>query len=162
MMTASSSGEIPPSGRPTFRASWTISARRRRISRSKSARTNPFRARNTSRCATASTMSGRRLAVPAGPHDRVYPGDPGKPGEPRRVAPDAVERQVDEGSATRGPERGELLDDGRLVATQLPVVPAVRDVPERDRSVLVRQDPPQAGGVDRSENGLDVAHRGRV
>ena len=85
------------------------------------------------------------------------PGRPGEPGEPGRVAPDAVEGQVDERAAAGRPERGELLDDHRLVAAELPVVPAVRDVPERDRGVLVGQDPAELGRIDRPEDGLDAA-----
>ena len=50
----------------------------------------------------------------------------------------------------------ELLDDDRLVAAELPVVPAVRDVPERDRGVLVGQDPAELRRVDRPEDGLDA------
>ena len=42
-------------------------------------------------------------AVPAGAHDDVESGRPGEPGEPRRVAPDAVERQVDDASRRRPP-----------------------------------------------------------
>ena len=59
----------------------------------------------------------------------------------------------------RGSEQ--LLDDHLLVATQLPVVPAVRDVPQRDRRVLVGQRPAQVGRVDRAADRLDLAAGGR-
>ena len=52
----------------------------------------------------------------------------------------------------------ELLEDDRLVARQLPVVPAPIDVPERDLGVLVRQREAERGGLDRAEDGLDVGH----
>ena len=58
-------------------------------------------------------------------------------------------------------EPGELLEDERLVAGELPVVPSVRDVPQRDLRVLVGQGDPEQVGIDRTEDGLDVGHRPR-
>ena len=56
------------------------------------------------------------------------------------------------------PEACQLLEDDRLVAGQLPVVPAARDVPQRDLGVLVRQGEAEVVRVDRAEDGLDVGH----
>ena len=98
-------------------------------------------------------------AVPATAHDDVQAAR--RRDRPRATAgsrPDAGRRQVDDRAAARGPEARELLEDQRLVAGQLPVVPAVGDVPQRDLRVLVRQRHPEVGGVDRAEDGLDVGH----
>ncbi len=78
--------------------------------------------------------------------------------QPAGVAPDAGQRQVDQAAAAGRPVCRQLLEDQRLVAGQLPVVPAVVDVPEGDLGVLVRQREPELGGLDRTEDGLDVGH----
>ena len=46
------------------------------------------------------------VAVPAAAHDEVEAGRRREPDEPRRVAPDAGQRQVDQARAARLPERG--------------------------------------------------------
>ena len=97
-------------------------------------------------------------AVPAAAHDHVQAAGPGDRAEPSRVATDAGQRQVDERAAARRAEARELLEDDRLVARELPVVPAAGDLPQRDLRVLVGQRHPEVGGVDRAEDGLDVGH----
>ena len=67
-----------------------------------------------------------------------------------RVASDAGQGQVDEGAAAGRPERRQLGHDERVVRGQLPVVPAIRDVPERDPGVLVRQDEAERFRRDRA------------
>src|SRR6266545_4652668 len=54
------------------------------------------------------------------------------------------------------PEGSELLDDDGLVAAKLPVVPAVGDVPEGDRRVLMGQGPAEGGRIDGAEDRLRV------
>ena len=67
-------------------------------------------------------------------------------------------RQVDEPAPAGLPVPRELVEDDRLVAGQLPVIPATLDVPQRDLGVLVRQGEPERVGLDRAEDGLDVGH----
>jgi hypothetical protein len=78
--------------------------------------------------------------------------------QPERIASDAGQGQVDEAAPAGRPVAREFLDDHRLVAGQLPVVPARLDVPERDLRMLVRQREPERVGVDRTEDCLDVGH----
>ena len=98
-----------------------------------------------------------RVAVPARAHHDVEPGRFGQADEPGRLASDARQRQIDERRATGLTESKELIEDHRLIPAQLPVVPAVRDVPERDRGVLVGQRPAEVGGVDRATDRLRPA-----
>ena len=72
--------------------------------------------------------------------------------------PDPGQGHVDEGTAARRAEARELLEDDRLVARELPVVPSAGDLPQRDLGVLVGQRHPEVGGIDRAEDGLDVGH----
>ncbi len=97
------------------------------------------------------------VAIPARAHDDVQPGRLRQPDEPARIPPDAGQREVEDRAAAGRPERRELLDDHGLVAPQLPVVPAVLDMPEGDRGVLVGQDPAEVGRVDGPADGLDTA-----
>ena len=96
--------------------------------------------------------------VPAATHDEVQAAGLAEALQPGRVTPDAGQRQVDKGATAGRPEPCQLVEDDRLVARQLPVVPAVRDVPQRDLGVLVRQGEPEVVRRDRAENGLDVGH----
>ena len=99
------------------------------------------------------------LAVPARTHHDVEVGRLGQPDQPARVATDTRRREVDDRRSTHGGELQQLLGDDRLVAAELPVVPAIGDVPERDRGVLVRQREPESRGVDRTADGLDMRVR---
>src|SRR4051794_32131109 len=59
------------------------------------------------------------------------------------------------------PEAPVVLELGRDdlgVAGQLPVVPAARDVPERDRRVLVRERESEGVRRDIAEDGADMRH----
>ena len=85
----------------------------------------------------------------------LAPGDARQPG---RVASDARQGQVHEPAAAGGPVGRQLLEDQRLVARELPVVPAIGDLPQRDLGVLVREREPELGGIDRTEDRLDVGH----
>ena len=97
-------------------------------------------------------------AVPAAAHHEVEPARLGQAAQPGRVATDARQGQVHEAPPAGRAEPRELVEDHRLVAGQLPVVPARLDVPQRDLRVLVRQGEPEVGRVDRAEDGLDVGH----
>ena len=99
------------------------------------------------------------LAIPATAHHHVQAAGGRDRSQPLRVAADAGRRQVHDRPAARRPEPGQLLEDDRLVAGELPVVPAVGDVPQRDLRVLVGQGDPEGRGVDRSKDRLDVRHR---
>ena len=103
-----------------------------------------------------------RAAVPAGAHHDVQPRRACQPGEPHRIASDPGRREVDEAASPGGPEAFELGEDHRLVARQLPVVPARLDVPQGNLGVLVRQRDAELGWVDSPEDRLDVAHRGML
>ena len=98
-------------------------------------------------------------AIPAAAHHDVEAARRRDVAQPRRVAPDARERQVDQAAPAGVAEPRQLLEDHRLVAGQLPVVPAAGDVPQRDLGVLVRERPPEGRGIDRAEDRLDVCHR---
>jgi len=65
-------------------------------------------------------------------------------------------RQIDDCRAAGGSELCELIDDDGLIAPELPVVPAIGDMPESDGSVLVGQCPAQLAGIDPTENRLDA------
>ena len=99
-----------------------------------------------------------RAAIPAAAHDDVEPARPGDARQPGRIAPDPGQGQVHEPAAAGGPVRRQLLEDQGLVARELPVVPAIGDLPQRDLGVLVRQREPELGGIDRTEDRLDVGH----
>ena len=60
------------------------------------------------------------------------------------------------GPATGRPERRELVVDDRRRGGA-PSSPSDWDVPERDRGVLMREDPAEVRGVDRDQDGLDPA-----
>ena len=96
--------------------------------------------------------------VPAAAHHEVEPAPLGQALEPGGVAPDAGHREVDEGRPAGVLVVRELVEDHRLVARELPVVPAVRDVPERDLRVLVGQREPDRRRLDGPEDGHDVRH----
>ena len=102
-----------------------------------------------------------RLAIPAAAHHDVETTRSRQADQPLRVATDPDGRHVHEPGAAGGSIRRELLEDQRLVAGQLPVIPAVGDVPERDLGVLVGQGEPERLGLDRAEDGLDVRHQAR-
>ncbi len=97
-------------------------------------------------------------AIPAAAHDDVQVARPRETGQPGRVAPDAGEREVDQAAATGRAKRGQLVQDHRLVAGELPVVPAVGDLPQRDLGVLVGQREPELRRIDGTEDRLDVGH----
>ena len=78
--------------------------------------------------------------------------------QPDRVAPDTGQGQVDQTAAAGRAEPGELFEDDRLVAGQLPVVPAALDVPQRDLGVFVRERDAELRRIERAEDGLDVGH----
>ena len=99
--------------------------------------------------------------VPAAAHDDVEVTGRRESDEPRRIPPDTGERQVDQPAPTGLPEARELGQDHRLVASQLPVVPAALDVPQGDLGVLVRQRETERVRLDGTEDGLDVGHAGR-
>ena len=99
-----------------------------------------------------------RPSIPAAAHHDVEAGGAGDTGEPGRIAADTRHRQIDQAPATGLAERRELLEDERLVAGQLPVVPPRRDVPQRDLGVLVREREPEIARIDRTEDRLDVRH----
>ncbi len=99
-----------------------------------------------------------RRAVPAPAHDDGQAAQLRDPQEPGGVAADPGQREVREGGAAGLLEPGQLLEDHRLVRRQLPVVPAILDVPERALGVLVGKDEPQGRGVDRALDGHDVRH----
>ena len=85
-------------------------------------------------------------AVPAAAHHDVEAGRPGEPGQPRRIAADAGEGQVDERRAAGRPERRELLDDDAARRASAASNPSGRDVPERDLRVLVGSVKPSSAG----------------
>ena len=84
-----------------------------------------------------------RAAIPAAAHDDVQAAGPRRAAQPLRVAPDARQGQVDEAAPAGGRKRASSSRIDRLVAGQLPVVPAARDVPQRDLGVLVGQREPE-------------------
>ncbi len=90
----------------------------------------------------------------------MQPGRAGEPDQPRGIAADTRGREVDQAPTAAAAIRLELAEDQRLVAGELPVIPAVRDVPQGDLGVLVRQREPEVRRVDRAEDGLDMGHRG--
>ena len=100
-------------------------------------------------------------AIPAAAHDDVEVTGRRESGQPRRVPPDAGERQVDQPAPAGLPEARELGEDHRLVAGQLPVIPAALDVPQGDLGVLVRQRETERIRLDGTEDRLDVGHGGR-
>ena len=100
-------------------------------------------------------------AIPAAAHDDVEVTGRRESDQPRRVPPDAGERQVDQPAPARLPEARELGEDHRLVAGQLPVIPAALDVPQGDLGVLVRQRETERIRLDGTEDRLDVGHGGR-
>ena len=96
--------------------------------------------------------------VPAAAHDHVESAGARHVAKPERVTPDTRQGQVHQPAPADVAEPGELVDDDRLVARQLPVIPARLDVPQGDLGVLVRQGEPERVGLDRTEDGLDVGH----
>ena len=74
------------------------------------------------------------------------PVTPARPSQPERIAADAVERQVDEGATAAAPKVAQLVGDEVLVGGELPVVPALLDVPEIDAGVLVREREAESSG----------------
>jgi len=110
-------------------------------------------------------VEGRRVvsvAIPTRAHHQMHAGRASEAHEPGRVAAHPGRRHVDEGPAAGRAIARELGGDDGLVRRQLPVVPAVRDVPQRDLGVLVRQREPELGRVDRAEDRLDVCHGGSL
>src|SRR5215218_925668 len=99
-----------------------------------------------------------RGPIPAGPHDEVQAAPRREAGQPPRVAPDARRSEVDERAPSGIAKRRQLLEDERLVAGQLPVVPAALDLPQVDLRVLVREGEPELSGVDRTADRHDVCH----
>ena len=79
-------------------------------------------------------------AIPAAAHDDV---ELARLGRCRRARPGRARPRAASGRPGCDPPdariRRQLLEDHRLVARELPVVPAVGDVPERDLRVLVRE-----------------------
>ena len=100
-------------------------------------------------------------AIPAGAHDDVQARGAGQPPQATRVAADAVEGQVDEGGAAATAEVAQLIGDEVLVGRELPVVPALLDVPEIDAGVLVREREAELVGRDRSGDGHDARRHRR-
>ena len=97
--------------------------------------------------------------VPAAAHDDVEAAGARPASRSQsRITPDARQGQVHQPASAGVAEPGELVEDDRLVARQLPVIPARLDVPQRDLGVLVRQGEPERVGLDRAEDGLDVGH----
>ena len=96
------------------------------------------------------------VPIPPAAHHDVEAARPRKAREPARVATNARQRQVSQGAATGGPESFELGEDDRLIAGQLPVVPPVLDVPQRDLGVFVGQREAEIGRLYRPEHRLDM------
>ena len=78
-------------------------------------------------------------AIPAGAHHDVQAGGARQAPQPMRVAAHPVERQVDERCPAAAAVVAQLIGDEVLVGRELPVVPALLDVPEVDAGVLVRE-----------------------
>ena len=82
------------------------------------------------------------------------------PPEALGIPTQALVRDIHQAGATQRLEPAQLLGDHVLVADQLPVVPAVRHVPQIDAGVLMGQYEAELIGRDRPGDGLDVgAHR---
>ena len=97
-----------------------------------------------------------RLAVPAGAHHDVDAEALARRRSRSGSRPTPGEREVDQRSAAAPAEFPELLDDEVVVGGELPVVPSVRDVPQADAGVLVREREAELLGRDRSGDGHDA------
>ena len=81
--------------------------------------------------------------------------------QPGGVAADAGQRDVDEAGAAGVAEAAELRGDQVLVRGQLPVVEALRDLPQVALGVLVGQGEPERRGIDAPEDRLHVGRHAR-
>jgi len=101
-------------------------------------------------------------AIPAAAHHDVEPGRLREPAKPPGIASEARRGDIRERRPTEIAKPLELGPDDLEVARELPVVPAIGDVPERDGRVLVREREAESSGLDRPEHRLDVWHRAGV
>jgi hypothetical protein len=97
--------------------------------------------------------------VPARAHHDVQAAGLGVAAQAERVAAHAGQGQVHQRAPAASSKRGQLGQDQGVVRGQLPVIPAIRDLPELDAGVLVGQDEAEVGGRHRAKDRLDVARR---
>jgi hypothetical protein len=93
------------------------------------------------------------LVVPAAAHHDLQAGAACQAAQPLRIAADARHGEVHQRRATSPPEVAQLVGQGKLVGTELPVVPSVPDVPQVDAGVLVREREAHAVGRDGAAHG---------